>query len=224
MESIHKGHRQRLRRRFAEQGLDGFSDIEAIELLLFFALPRRDTNVLAHALLRAFGSFKAIMEAPADDLMRVKGIGESAAHLIRLTAEFGRRYMLSERRTGKPIRSTSDLGEYVMPLFTYETKEAVYVLCLDSAGVVQTCRNIARGMANKVEFSTRDIVDLALRSNCSHVMLAHNHVSGTAMPSTTDIDVTRKLKAALGLIGVKLDDHIIVCDGDFVSLKESGCF
>lgn len=224
MESIHKGHRERLRRRFAEHGLDSFSDIEAIELLLFFALPRRDTNALAHALLRDFGSFRAVMEARTEDLTQVEGIGEKAAQLIRLTAEFGRRYMLAGRRTEKPIRGSKDLGEYLLPLFAYETRELVYVLCLDSTGVVQNCRNIANGMSNKVDFSPRDIVDTAIRSNCSHIIVAHNHTSGTAMPSAADIEVTKRLKTALSLIGVKLDDHIIVCDDDFVSLKESGCF
>ena len=91
MESIHKGHRERLRQRFYEHGLDSFSDIEALELLLFYALPRRDTNELAHALLRSFGSFRAVMEAKMTDLMQVEGIGENAACLICLVAELGRR-------------------------------------------------------------------------------------------------------------------------------------
>lgn len=222
MESIHKGHRERLRNRFLEHGLENFSDIEAIELLLFYALPRRDTNELAHALLRSFGSFRSVMEAQAVDLMQVDGVGENAACLIRLVAELGRRYMASSRRTGKPIRSSDDAGEYLLPLFAYETSEQVYVLCLDSAGAVKQCRRIAKGMVNKVDFSTRDIVDTALRYNASHVILAHNHLSGTALPSAADINTTKKLRAALSMIGVELDDHIIVCDGDFVSLKDSG--
>lgn len=221
-ESIHKGHRERLRKRFLEHGLDSFSDIEALELLLFYALPRRNTNPLAHALLKTFGSFRAVMEARTEDLARVEGIGENAACLIRLVAGFGRRYMISGRRPGKPLRSSADAGEYFLPLFAYETDELVYVACLDSGGVVKYCRGIARGMSNKVDFSSRDIVDTALRSNASHVIIAHNHLSGTAMPSNADISTTNKLNAALSLIGVELDDHIIVCDGDFVSLRDSG--
>ena len=224
MESIHKGHRERLRRRFVEYGLDSFSDIEAIELLLFFALPRRDTNELAHSLLRVFGNFRGVMEAQLEDLMQVEGIGENSARLIRLTAELGRRYLIACRPVGKPIRSSKDAGEFLIPFFAYETRELVYVMCLDSSGMVRNCRNIAHGMANKVDFSPRDVVDMAIRGNASHVIVAHNHLSGTAMPSTADISTTKKLETALAMIGVKLDDHIIVCNGDFISLKESGCF
>lgn len=222
MESIHKGHRERLRKRFSEHGLSSFSDIEALEFLLFYALPRRDTNELAHALLRSFGSFRAVMEAQTSDLTQVEGIGENAACLIRLTAELGRRYMAAGRRQGKPIRSSEDAGELLLPMFAYETSELVYVLCLDSGGAVKQCRKIASGMSNKVDFSSRDIVDTALRCNASRVIIAHNHLSGTALPSAADISTTQKLRAALGLIGVELDDHIIVCEGDYVSLKDSG--
>lgn len=221
-ESIHKGHRERLRKRFLEYGLDSFSDIEALELLLFYALPRRNTNPLAHALLKTFGSFRAVLEAQTEDLAQVDGIGENAACLIRLVSEFGRRYLISGRRTGKPLRSSADAGEYFLPLFSYETDELVYVACLDSGGVVKQCRKIARGMSNKVDFSSRDIVDMALRYNASHVIIAHNHLSGTAAPSNADLSATKKLNTALSLIGVELDDHIIVCDGDFVSLRDSG--
>lgn len=222
--SIHKGHRERLRKRFFEHGLDSFSDIEALELLLFYALPRRDTNPLAHALLKSFGSFRAVLEARTEDLAQVEGIGKNAAGLIRLVAEFGQRYMVSGRRGGKPLLSSADVGEYFLPLFAYETDELVYVACLDSAGMVKQCRKIAHGMSNRVDFSSRDIVDTALRYNASHVIIAHNHLSGTAMPSQADVSATKKLIAALSIIGVELDDHIIVCDGDFVSLRDSGYF
>ena len=223
-ESIHKGHRERLRKRFLEHGLDSFSDIEALELLLFYALPRRNTNPLAHALLKSFGSFRAVMEARTTDLAQVEGIGENAAGLIHLVAEFGQRYMAAARRQGKLLRSSADAGEYFLPLFAYETDELVYVACLDSGGMVKQCRRIAQGMSNKVDISSRDIVDTALRYNASHVIIAHNHLSGTAMPSQADITTTKNLYTALSLIGVELDDHIIVCDGDFVSLRDSGCF
>ncbi len=221
-ESIHKGHRERLRKRFLEHGLDSFSDIEALDLLLFFALPRRDTNSLAHALLKSFGSFHAVLEAKTADLARVDGIGENAACLIRLVSEFGRRYLTSVRRVGKRIRNSTEAGEYFLPLFAFETEEILDVAFLDSSGAVKQCGKIAQGMSNKVDFSSREIVDSALRNNASHVVLAHNHLSGTAVPSKTDVRTTNKLRAALSLIGVELDDHIVVCGGDFISFKDGG--
>ena len=130
--------------------------------------------------------------------------------------------MVSGSHTGKPIRSSDDAGEFLLPLFAYETSELVYVLCLDSGGAVKKCRKIASGMSNKVDFSSRDIVDVALRCNACHVIIAHNHLSGTALPSAADISTTQKLRTALGLIDVELNDHIIVCEGDYVSLKDSG--
>lgn len=222
MESIHKGHRERLRQRFKGHGLDSFSDVEALEMLLFYALPRRNTNELAHYLLSSFGSFRAVMEARPEDLMRVDGIGENAALLIRLTAEFGRRYMLSGRRTGKPIRGSEEAGAYLMPLFSYETNEQVYLLCLDSAGMVKNCCRIAEGAVNMVDFSSRDVAEAAVRCGAVSVVLAHNHLSGTALPSSADISATKRLSSALALLGIELSDHIIVCGGDFVSLKDSG--
>lgn len=224
MGSIHEGHRARLRGRFTEHGLDSFTDIEALELLLFYALPRQDTNELAHKLLDGFGSFRAVMEADLADLTKIGGIGENAAALIKLVTALNRRYMLSRRQNGAAVNSSKDAGEYLLPLFAYETDEVVYALCLDSKSEVTRCREISRGMVNKVNFSIRDIVDMALRENAARMIIAHNHLSGTALPSAADVSTTQKLRNALSLIGVELADHIIVCDGDFVSLRDSGCF
>lgn len=224
MANIHDGHRERLKLRFSAHGLDSFSDVEALELLLFYAVPRRDTNELAHTLLNTFGGFKAVLEADREELERVPGIGENAAALIRLVTELNRRYMVSARSEGAAIPGSAEAGAYLLPLFAYQTDEIVYVLCLDGRSRVTHCREIARGMVNKVDFAVRDVVDIALRDNAARVIIAHNHLTGTALPSQADLATTQKLKSALGLIGVELADHIIVCEGDFVSLRDSGFF
>ena len=202
MDNVHEGHRERLKQRFLEHGLDSFSDVEAIELLLFFALPRRNTNELAHALISRFGSFKGVMEAGIDELTEVAGVGKNAA----------------------VIDGSEAAGNYLLPLFSYLTDERVYVLCLDSRSQVICCRDIAEGMVNRVDFAIRDIVDAALKNNAARVILAHNHLSGTALPSNTDLATTVKIKSALSLIGVELADHIVVCENDFVSMRDSGYF
>lgn len=224
MENIHEGHRSRLKKRFYEHGLESFTDIEALELLLFYAVPRRDTNEMAHRLLDFFGSYRAVMEADAYELAQVPGVGESAAGLIRLVAELGRRYGIAERKEGRIITSSKAAGEYLLPLYAFQKDELVYVLSLDSRSMVKRCRSIARGMSARVDFSVRDIIEAALKDNTTRMIVSHNHLSGTALPSASDIDTTKKLKSALALIGVELIDHIIVCDGDFVSLRDSGCF
>ena len=224
MASIHDGHRARLKNRFADFGLESFSDFEALELLLFYALPRRDTNELAHALIKHFGSYRAVMEAEISDLKQVPGLGENAAGLIRLTAELGRRYAISERKTGTVLDSAPAAGEYLTPLFSYRTRETIFVLSLDNKSTVTHCRELAEGTVNRVDFAVRDIVDIALRDKATSIIIAHNHLSGTALPSASDIETTRKLKNALGLIGVTLRDHIIICEGDYVSLLDSEFF
>ncbi len=223
MENIHSGHRERMKARFSENGLAGFSDVEALELLLFYAIPRRNTNELAHELINRFGSFRGVMEADIAELGSVAGIGDNAAILIRLTNELNHRYMRSSRPEGMVIKSSSDAGEYILPLFSYKADESVYILCLNSRSAVCHCQELASGMSNKVHFTTRSIVDIAIQHHAARMIIAHNHLSGTALPSEADISSTRLLKQALGVIGVELIDHIIVCDDDFVSMKDTGC-
>jgi len=222
--SIHDGHRKRLKKRFVENGLDSFSDIEALEILLFYALPRGDTNVTAHMLLNHFQSFSRVMEAGLEDLQAVTGVGENAALLIQLVSELNRRYLVRQSAPGSIIRSSEDAGEFLIPYYTYINHECSYILCLDSKSQVLSCRPLASGMVNRVDFSVRSVVDIALRDNAVTVIISHNHVSGTALPSKADIETTKRLKNALDLIGVSLSDHIIVCEDDYVSMRDSGYF
>ncbi len=225
MDNIHTGHRERLRQRFERHGLEALNDIEALELLLYYALPRRDTNALAHALLDRFGSFRAVLEADSSELCQIPGVGESAATLIRLVREMDRRYQLSRREGGRILlRETREAGDYLLPLFSYSTEETAYAVSLGSARNVIRCHRLASGMSNAVEFSAREIVELALQDKAVYLLLAHNHLSDTALPSNADIKTTHCVRAALHYIGVELCDHIIVCDNDFVSLRDCGFF
>lgn len=224
MDNIHKGHRDRLKNRYREHGLESFTDIEALELLLFYAVPRCDTNVLAHALLDRFHGFRGVMEADVHELAEVKGIGENAATLIALVADLNHRYLTSARENMKVIRSAEDAGRYFVPLFSYQTEEIALLVCLDSANRVLSCHDLGRGMMNKVDFSVREAVSIVLRENAAAVLLAHNHISDVAVPSRADVVTTAKFYNALKLIGVELLDHIVVGEDDFVSMRDSGYF
>lgn len=224
MPNVHEGHRDRLKRKFRDHGLGSFTDVEALELLLFYAIPRRDTNELAHALLAHFGSFRAVLEADAADLAAVPGVGETAAGLITLVAAMNRRYLCAERGEGRQLLSSDAAGDFLCPLFTYCAEETAFLVSMDSASRVRHCRELGSGSINRVELAVRDVVDLALRDRAARVILAHNHLSGTAPPSQSDISTTERLFQALALIGVELADHIIVCGGDFVSMRDSGYF
>ncbi|HNX99923.1 MAG TPA: DNA repair protein RadC [Oscillospiraceae bacterium] len=220
---VHDGHRGRMKTRFLEHGLDNFDDINVLELLLFYALPRCDTNVVAHRLLDRFGSLPGVLEAPAEELARVEGVGDSAAALLRLIPQVSRRYMME--REGTAAHALSDpasAGCFFVPRFLYETDEVVYLACLDSVHRVLSCTEVGRGVVNSAEVSVRKIVELALRQNAAAVILAHNHVNGLAIPSKEDELTTRQLASALNLVGIGLIDHIIVAGGEFVSMADSG--
>ena len=222
--NIHEGHRARLKEKYRKHGLDSFTDIEALELLLFFAIPRANTNELAHALLKRFHDFRGVMEAKYDELRQVPGIGESASTLLRLVTDLNGRYQRSASTRGTQIRSCGDAGAFLMPQFEYRAEECSVLLCMDPAGRVIDCHLLAEGTSSMVGLDAREIVETVLRDKAARVILAHNHVSGVALPSTADVDVTGRLYRMLQMIGVELVDHIVFSDGDFVSMRESGHF
>ncbi len=223
-ENIHSGHRARLKGKYREHGLESFTDIEALELLLFYAIPRANTNELAHALLERFHSFRGVMEAERSELERVPGIGENASTLLRLVTDMNSRYQRAASVRGTRIRSSDDAGAFLQPQFAYCDEERSVLLCMDTAGRVVECRVLAEGSTAMVGLSARELVDYVLRDKAARVILAHNHVSGVALPSAADLDATEKIFRMLQMIGVELVDHLIFCDGDFVSMRESGHF
>ena len=218
----HKGHRKRMKERFLRYGLNSFDDHNVLELLLFYAQPRKDTNLLAHRLMDTFGSLDAVFEASPQALMRVEGIGESAALLLHLVPEAARRYRIAKEAPGTILASSSDAGNYLLPLFMNGRSECVYLICLDPKHRVIDCRLLSSGEPTTVAVSIRQIVEIALLQNAAAVILAHNHPNGLALPSAEDRDVTRRLREALSYVNIPLLDHIIVAGEDFVSLADSG--
>ena len=219
---VHDGHRQRMKKRFLDHGLDSFDDINALELLLFYALPRQDTNVTAHALLSRFGSLHAVLEAPLSELTAVEGMGENSAVLLRLIPAVSRRYMLDKTPDGVPIDTPVAAGRYFLPWFMYETEEVVYALLLDARKRPICCREIGRGTVNAAEITARRLAELCLEKRASAVILSHNHLSGVVMPSAEDEKTTHRLRESLALVGVELVDHIVVAGYKYSSMKEGG--
>lgn len=219
---VHDGHRDRMKRRLLEQGLDGFDDHQVLELLLFYALPRIDTNPLAHELLAHFGSLQAVFEAPAEEFKKVKGIGENSLTLLKLIPEVSRRYSMSANQFENILDSSEKAGKYLAARFMYERDEVVIVICLDAKCKIICCRELFRGVANSAEISIRKIAELALAKNATSIIISHNHTSGIALPSFEDERTTRKLSSVLASMGITLADHIIVADDDFVSMADSG--
>lgn len=220
--SVHDGHRERMKKKLLEQGLDVFDDHNVLELLLFYSMPRKDTNPLAHELLNTFGSLEALLEAPEEELSKVNGIGENTVTLLKLIPEVSRRYVMDKNRFDNILDSTKKAGEYLAARYMYERDEVVYALCLDAKCKVICCKELFRGVANSAEISTRKIAELALAKNATSIIISHNHTSGIALPSIEDEITTKKLKTALNSMGISLADHIIVADSDFISMADSG--
>ena len=222
-ESIHKGHRERLKQRFLEEGLDNFTEIQVLELLLFYAIPRSDTNPLAHALLEHFGCLAQVLEADVEELKKVPGIGDHAATLLALVIDLCRYYQVTCAQQTEILTTLDECGKYLVPRFFGRTRETVFLLCLDAKCKVLCCKEIGEGSVNTAAISVRKVVETALSANATTVILAHNHPSGIAVPSNEDIQTTQRIAAALSAVEIHLADHIVVADGDYVSMVQSGC-
>ena len=217
--SEHSGHRERLRRRFIENGLDGFEEHQALELYLFYAIPRRDTNPLAHRLLERYRNIGGVCDAPIDELERDFGLSESAAALLKLLPEMSRLYNESKLSDTNLI-DPETVGDMIARRFIGRTSEAVALLLGSAKGKILYFDIVAKGSVSSSDFPLRRIVDLAIRHNARTAYIAHNHPSGSLLPSRADIDVTKLLDSTLSSVGVHLLDHFIVADNEYASLRE----
>ncbi len=222
--SIHDGHRQRLRERFLKEGLDNFEEYQVLELMLFFCIPRRDTNEIAHNLLKRFGSLAQVVEAPVSELKKVVGVGEGTAVFLSLLNSFARYYQVNRVSNAVILPNIEKCGEYLQPLFSGRRNETVFLLCLDAKCKVLACYEVGEGSVNSAAIPIRRVVEMALGANASSVIIAHNHPSGFAVPSGDDVQTTKRLAVALGAVEIELADHIVVADGDFVSMVQSGFY
>ena len=218
---VHDGHRKRLIQRFLEEELDSFSPHNILELLLFFGIPRRDTNVIAHALLDHFGSLSGVMDAPLTELTATPGVGEHAAALLKLIPQLARAYS-SDRNDDIVLNSTEKAGQYLLSRYIGRNEEVVFMVCIDSKCRITGTSLIHRGSVNAAEVNIRKIMSTALKFNAVGVIMAHNHPGGVALPSNEDLVTTRRIREVLAPVNIQLVDHIIVADNDFVSLADSG--
>lgn len=217
----HNGHRDRLRKKFLDNSFDGLETHEILELMLYYAIPRKDTNPIAHKLIDSFGSISAVFDAPIDKL-KEQGISENCAIYLKLIPQICRMYMEDKHNNSDKIIDIDNIGENLKYKFVGRDYEAVVLLLLDSKHKEVFCGVVNKGSVSACEVYVRKIIELAVQYNAKFAVLAHNHPSGVALPSNADILTTKKVYQALRLIDVVLIDHIIVADDDYVSLKESG--
>lgn len=222
--SIHDGHRQRLKSRFRQEGLDGFEELQVLELLLFYCIPRQDTNPIAHALLNQFGTLDQVLDASVEELQKVPGMGENAATFLALVHALDRRYQISKEQHLKIFNTIEECGRYLWSRLKDLRYETVYLLCLDAKCKVLCCKKVGEGSVNSAAIPIRKIVEIALGANASSVVLAHNHPSGIAVPSDADKLTTRKIAAALSAVEIQLVDHIVVAEEEYISMALSGSY
>ena len=222
--SIHAGHRQRLKERFLKDGLDNFQEHQVLELLLFYGIPQRDTNEIAHELIRKFGSLPGVLEATPEELSEVKYVGDNVTTLFKLITAVARYYQVSCAMQEQILPTIEACGKYLVPFFYQRPNETVFLLCLDAKCKVLACEKVGEGSVNSAGISTRKIVEVALKNNATTVILAHNHPSGLALPSGEDVQTTRRIAMALDAVEIGLADHIVVADNDWVSMVQSGMF
>ena len=216
-----RGHRNRVRERYLNTGLEAFQDYEALELLLFYAIPRKDTKSTAKNLIARFGSLPAVLDATVEELTEAD-LSPNAAILLKLVPDMNRYYAVKTDGAGQKVHSTSDAGKILCAMFQHEQTESVRLLCLNAGGKVLKLALLNEGDINAVHFSVRKIVETALSAKAVSVILAHNHPGGTLTPSREDLDATNSAKAALSTVGIQLLDHLIISGDGYCSLREEG--
>ncbi len=218
----HSGHRERLRQRFSSSGLDAFAPHEMLELLLTFAIPRKDTKPLARALFAHFGSLPAILQASVEDLQEVRGVGSGAATLVSLILPLSKAYQSCRAESPAVLADASTLAEYCRALFYGDRYERFFVIALDARMRVLSRTLIASGDEGETAVYPRLVVSALLRCGAARAVIAHNHPGGEATPSTADHQVTQALERTLGDLSILLADHIVVSGETSFSFREHG--
>lgn len=222
MENIHEGHRKRMKERFMKSGLDDFAPHNVLEFLLFYSIPRGDTNPIAHRLIDAFGSLSGVFDATPEELMKVSGVGESTAILISMIPQMARKYLEDKANAVNVVGGCGDIGAYLLPKFVGRTNEALMMVSIDNKNKVISCSVVAEGTVDSAKVSRRKVMEEAMKVKATRVILAHNHPRGVAVPSAEDVAMTREIGRLFAQVGIELVDHIIIADDDYVSMAASG--
>ena len=219
----HAVHRQRVRKAFLQSGTESIPDRGLLEFLLFYAIPRRDTNELASHLLEEFGSLKAVFDASYDELIKFDGIGESAALLLSSLPEISKRYA-GEKVSPRAIYEPGEAESFVRALFEKSEKEEFYIICVDAAGRAFACEKLASGDESSVKVDKKAVLRVAFENDADSVIFAHNHPKGETAPSKADTELTRDASRLLAETGIKLADHIIYGSSGCLSLASTAKF
>jgi DNA repair protein RadC len=216
----HVGHRQRLRDRFFQNGLESFHDYEVLELLLTLATPRKDMKPQAKELIRRFGSLAGVLDAPMLALQDIKGIGAANIFALKLPHSIGRRYLFEQTKGKDYLRSSRTVKDYLTHNLRERNREVFMVIFLDGQNQVIKMEELFIGTLTTSAIYPREVVQKVLDYDAANVILVHNHPSGNLTPSNSDRAVTKKLQTALTAIDVDILDHLIVGGNEFFSFAD----
>ena len=217
--NLHKHHRDRLRKKFYESEGDALEPHELLEILLYSVNSQKNTNTIARALLKKFGTIYGVFKASDSELRSVDGIGEQSIALLKLQAALFRRYNIDmENDKGNMQLTPKNSGKYAASFFYGYANETAIVFALDGGYRILSSVPVGKGSIDKVNVSVRDVVKAALETKAVYIVLAHNHPNGTLKFSDSDLKFTVELERALNFVNVRLLDHIIVSDGKYLSM------
>lgn len=220
-EACHQGHRSRIRSRYFAHGIKGMTDCDIVEMLLFFGIPYRDTNEIAHRLISTFGDLKGVLNAPAEELVKISGVGENAAALIRLVRDIAQK-INDDADNGDGEKD--NISAFLIEKYADENNEVFSVISLDSNGAIKNFMKVCGGFSDKVTVDNRRIMEVVLRMKAKQVIIAHNHPNGTAYASDEDVKATGLLKELLNSVGIRLIDHAIVAGGACILMSEDSAY
>ena len=218
----HKGHRQRMRERVQSYGLDSLAEHEALEYVLYLTNAQKDTNGIAHDLIDRFGDFAAVLEASEEELCTVEGVGPSTARMLHLLPQISRYYGRSRTSTTRCIKTTEQMGSYLMAKFAWSDYERAMLVSLSPRRHIKAAVWLREGTSDRVSLDVKDVVATAIKGGTDAVVLCHNHPNGVALPSMEDMEATGSNARALGLVNIHLLDHFILTDTECFSMRDAG--
>jgi len=218
----HRKHRQRLKERYVEAGIEAFHDYEALELLLFFGIPQGDVKPLAKELLKAFGSFRAVLDADLADLEACKGVGPHTAILVKLVKDLASLYLRQKAAEKPQVTCTAELLDYCRTSMGGLKDEQFHVIYLNAQNKIIEVESVQEGIVNQAVVYPRKVLENALTQKASAIILVHNHPSGHVRPSDADIRLTRTIQETAKVLDILVHDHLIVGEDRFFSFREEG--
>lgn len=224
-EGLHNGHRERIKQEFLKNGFNSNTpEHKMLEMLLFYSIPRKDTNNLAHELINGFGGIKGVLDAAPDALKAVPGVTDNTVTLLKLIMPFARAYVSEKHFTDSAHRKIDNVYEFLLDKYLGYNREVFAITSFDSSGKFLGFDVVSDGNIGSVNVPLRDVMEIVIKRNASCIIMSHNHPNGFALPSEEDVAITKMVQGVLDTADARLLDHVIIAGNDYVSMVQSQCF